>query len=78
MYVEFRIEKDLMKPMRYNLGDVIRFYGEELKEAGFDLEKEIFFSVSYDYADLGHLLRVQQDNRFRVRPVNEFYPYAII
>lgn len=78
MIKEFRLHKNIMIPMRLNLGDVINIYGEELEKEGFDLKKEIFFSVRYDYADLGHSLRVIQDDKFRVRPVNSFYPYAIL
>lgn len=78
MKLEFRLHKDLMRPMRWTLHDVLYYYGKELLDEGFDLMKEILFSVTYDYEEVGHLLKVYQDDRFRVRPENEFYPFAIL
>ncbi len=83
MIKEFNLRKGEIvgrgMPMRFTLTDVIYFYGDELKEEGFDLEMEMQFSVNYrpDLFD-EIIIRVTQDDRFRVRPANSFYPYAII
>ncbi len=78
MMMEFRLKKDVRMPMRFTLHDVLYFFGKELINEGFDLMKEIQFQVRYDYEEVGHLLKVYQDNRFRVRPENDFYPFAIL
>ncbi len=79
MIMEFKLNpRDMRLPLRFTLGDVIRFFGEELKQEGFNLEKEIVYSVRYDICEIGHSLKVYQDDRFRVVPANSFYPFAII
>ncbi len=83
MIREFKLDRcnlaSSLMPMRFTLDDVKYFFGEELKEEGFDLEMELQFSVNYrpDLID-EIIVRVTQDDRFRVRPVNSFYPFAII
>ncbi len=83
MIKEFELERSnlasKLMPMRFTLDDVKYFFGKELKGEGFDLDMELRFSVNYrpdlfDYI----VIRVTQDDRFRVRPANSFYPYAII
>ncbi len=78
MIKEFRLHRDISVPMRFTLQDVINVYGEVLEEEGFNLKKEIYYTVRYDYEEVGHLLKVHQDDRFRVIPANSFYPFAII
>ena len=65
-------------PNRLTFKDCLFFFGAELKEAGFDLDQELQYHVTccVDHID-EVLVRVYQQDRFRVRPPNEFYPFAI-
>ena len=65
-------------PNRPTYSDVINNFKHELIEAGFDLDMEIHYKVNYMlHAQLMQIVFIQHD-RFRVRPANQFYPYAII
>ncbi len=65
-------------PLRPSFRDVINFFEHELIEAGFDLDMEIHYKVSVMLAaQLMQIVFIQHD-RFKVRPANEFYPFAII
>ena len=65
-------------PLRPTYSDVIDCFKHELLEAGFDLEKEIHYKTEMLLmAQLVQVTFIQHD-RFRVRPANSFYPYAII
>ncbi len=83
MIKEFHLHREELAgkrmPMRFTLRDIIFFFGDELKEVGSDLEMEIQFSINYrpDLVD-AIVVKVFQHDRFRVRPANSFYPYAII
>ncbi len=65
-------------PLRPTYRDVINYFEHELIEARFDLTKEIHYKVKYMLAaSLVQVVFIQHD-RFKVRPANEIYPYAII
>ena len=65
-------------PLRPTYRDVINRFKIELIEAGFDLEMEIHYKTRFLFAaSLIQVVFIQHD-RFKVRPANEFYPFAII
>ena len=66
-------------PLRLTFKDVIFYFGAELKKVGFDLDKELQYSATHIVDSIEDVyIRVYQQDRFRVRPANEFYPYAIL
>jgi len=75
----FRLERDFAEaPSRFTLYDIVSFFGEELKQEGFDLEMEMVYETEFIMDTYDTVVTVTQDDRFRVRPANSFYPYAII